>query len=124
MTNTRTRRSDSSRDTRARFWGEHIERCEASGKSIAAYCRSNSLSAPSYYWWKRELKRLAPVSPAPPAAAFAEVHAVPSTVLPPRDDVSAAVEIVLDRGRVARVRPGFDAATLARVLDVLEGRSW
>jgi hypothetical protein len=34
--------------------------------------------------------------------------------------IMADIEVVLPRGVFLRVRPGFDAKTLARVIDVLE----
>jgi transposase len=114
MANTRTRQSQSPRVQRAQFWREHIHSCEASGQSIAAYCRANGLSAPSFHWWKRKLN-----SSSPPSALFAEVH--PESL--PSGGEDAAIEILVASGRMARVRPGFDAATLARVLAVLEARS-
>ena len=103
----------SPRATRAAFWHEHLLRCDASGQSVAAYCRANGLSAPSFHWWKRKRN-----SSSPPNALFAEVTAG----LLPSSGEDAAVEILLASGRVARVRPGFDAETLARVLAVLEER--
>ena len=112
MAKFRSQRPQSSPPSRADFWREHLLRCDASGQSAAAYCRDNGLSAPSFHWWKHKLN-----SSCPPPILFAEV-AVES--LPSRED--AAVEILLTSGRVARVRPGFDAPTLARVLAVLEER--
>mgnify|MGYP000889823862 FL=1 len=105
--------SHSPRASRVAFWHEHLLRCDASGQSIAAYCRANGLSTPSFHWWKRKLK-----PSCTPPALFAEV----TCALAPSGDGAAAVEILLASGRVARVRPGFDAETLARVLAVLEDR--
>jgi len=103
--------------SRADYWRERIRACEASGLSAARFCRERSLSVSGYHWWKRELKRremtVRPgVTPVPP---FAEVH-----VTPPRSVETVAIEVVLPGERRVRVYPGFDEATLARVLAVVE----
>jgi hypothetical protein len=50
-------------------------------------------------------------------AAFVPVQVVADAV----PDRASAPEVVLTDGRVVRVAPGFDAATLQRLLSVLEG---
>ena len=111
---------DEARGNRAGYWRGHIRACESSGLSIVGYCRREGLSASGYHWWKRRLKvhKESGVSGTMSvAAAFAEV-----AVVPPEADVRAALEVVVRGGRVIRIGPGFDAETLARVLDVLEVR--
>ena len=95
--------------SRAEFWGKHLAAREVSGVSIAQYCRDHGLSYGSYQWWKRELKRRKiPV-------VFAEVR-VPHAA----NAVDGAIEVLIGGSRIVRIRSGFDEATLARVLAVVE----
>lgn len=95
--------------SRSEFWGKHIAAREASGVSIAQYCRDHELSCASYHWWKGELKRRKI------SVVFAEVR-MPLA----GGAVDGAIEVVMGGSRVVRVRSGFDEATLARVLFVVE----
>jgi hypothetical protein len=68
------------------------------------------LTEPSFYAWRRELERREREAPA----------LVPVCVLAEEEPASQGpVEIVLREGPTVRVSPGFDAATLRRVLAVL-----
>ena len=101
---------------RAGYWREEIGRCEGSGESIAGYCRKRGLSVSTYHWWKGELRRRG--GAASGRGLFAEVT-LGSRVAAER----AALEVVLANGRGVRVHPGFDGATLAAVVRLLEGLS-
>ena len=95
--------------SRAEFWGKHIAAREGSGVTIAQYCRDHGISCASFQWWKSELKRRKiPV-------VFAEVRMPLATNV-----VEGAIEVVVGGNRVVRVHSGFDEATLARVLAVVE----
>lgn len=132
MSKTTQSRMSQGRSKRVAFWRGHIARCESLGVSIAAYCRERELSAASYHWWKRTLeKRDARVavasggmSPMPSVTdaplPFAEVTVVARGGLPAGEE-GAVIEVTLAGGRRVGVRPGFDAATLAQVLRVVEG---
>lgn len=95
--------------SRSEFWGKHIAAREASGVSIAQYCRDHELSCASYHWWRGELKRRKI------SVVFAEVR-MPLA----GGAVDGAIEVVLGGSRIVRVHSGFDEATLARVLAVVE----
>ena len=92
-------------------WREHVRDWRASGLSVRAFCERRGLAEPSFYAWRRKLARHADRPP-----AFVAVRLVADEA-PAR---GAALEIVLARGRTVRVAPGFDAATLRRLLAVLE----
>jgi hypothetical protein len=69
------------------------------------------LSEPSFYSWRRRFqRRLAERS------AFVAVNVAGND----RPAQAGVLELVLGNGRVVRVEPGFDAATLRRLLAVLE----
>ena len=99
-----------------RFWRQAIRRWRKSGLSARAFCVDNGLSQPSLYAWQRILaQRDAQTVP------FAKVHVLAdetSSPLPP--PTGAAFELVLANRRLLRIGTGFDAATLRRLLPLLE----
>jgi hypothetical protein len=96
-------------------WRRWILQWHKSGLSVRAFCALNDLSQPSFYAWRREIKRRDDAS-----STFVPVRIVPD-VVPEFDPVSASrFEVVLTCGRSLRVAPGFDAATLRLLLAVLE----
>ena len=127
---TESGKSQGRRDREA-FWRGHIERCESLGVTIAGYCRQQHIAAASYHWWKRELVKRGDhrasardgVSSVPcgtsPTLPFAEMRVV-SPGASAADEATPAIEVALAGGRRVGVRPGFDAATLAQVLRVVE----
>ncbi len=95
-------------------WRRRIERWQASGLTVSAFCTRHGLAQPSFYAWRRELQRRAAEQP-----AFVPVCVVGED----RPDRGGGVDVVLPKGRTVRVGPGFDAATLRQVLAVLEEES-
>jgi transposase-like protein len=114
------------------FWRRVLRQWRRSGQSVRAFCDEHGLSQPSFYAWRRciaERDQEARRMPHPQAhteaaadgrvaaqAIFVPLRVVPNTSAP----VAAALEVVLVQGRVLRVAPGFDAATLRQLLAVLE----
>jgi hypothetical protein len=71
------------------------------------------LAIPSFYAWRRRLQQRAADTPAVvPVQVVADATPAPAQ--------GSALEVVLADGRAVRVAPGFDAATLRRLLAVLE----
>ena len=101
-------------EQKERQWQRRIEQWRASGLSVRAFCARHDLATASFYNWRRVLQRRAAEEP----AAFVPVQVVADAV----PTQSGALEVVLTDGRAVRVAPGFDAATLRQLLDVLEGR--
>jgi transposase-like protein len=106
------------------FWRQQVRQWRRSGLSIRGFCRQHGLAEASFYAWRRTLAERVPLAqrrPRPQPAngtadqppAFVPVQVVPA---PP----AAPLEIVLGPGRVVRVPPGFDAATLRQLLATLE----
>ena len=94
-------------------WIERVRRCERSGLDVAEFARREGIKAKQLSWWRWRLRS----SDEPAMAAepeFLPVRIVTST--PPSS--STPIEIVLPSGRLVRVRPGFDPATLERVLAI------
>jgi transposase-like protein len=93
-----------------------VRRWHRSGLSVRAFCEEHGVSEPSFFAWRRRLKE----------RDAEAIHFVPVQVVPERASApagvqaSAGLELVLDGVRVLRIGPGFDAATLQRLLRVLE----
>ena len=116
-----------------RKWRQIIERQQASGLSIAAFCRSNRVPASSFFAWKRRLAASAAGdSAALPAQAPATVPAAaPASCFPgfveaniPRPSSTAGtIQVRLRGGRRLLLGRGFDRDLLAEVVAFFEGRS-
>lgn len=114
-------------------WAKRIERWKDSGLTAKEFAAEVGISASSLSWWKWRLASKAKAadeklttsrpSPARSAAITKAPSLTPLTFIemtaPPP---ATPLEIVLPSAIVVRVRPGFDGATLGRVLDVLERR--
>jgi hypothetical protein len=110
--------------TKEKYWRRILAQWQRTGWTGRAFCAHHGLSEASFYAWRREIARrdLQPPPPAqhlrPPAAtpalpAFVQITPAPQTL-------PSAIEIVLGPERCLRVRPGFDAALLRQLLQVLE----
>lgn len=106
------------------WWRERIERWECSGQSIAAFCRENGIGEKRFYRWRKRLSkevvqtdshRLVPVQVKAPSSVGESVIRSAGAF--------AGVEIVAPSGYRLRLDRGFDSATLANALSVLEGGS-
>ncbi len=95
-------------------WAERVERWERSGLSAEKFARREGYKPKQLYWWRWKLRADGPSrsSPSGEAPSFLPVHVVTdaSPIAP------EPIEIALPKGRVVRVRPGSDPATLERVL--------
>jgi hypothetical protein len=117
------------RETRER-WAERVAEWKASGKSIREFAGVAGLNARSLAWWRWELdgakrkgdsrkargtrrRRPSRKTTTPSALTFVEMTAAAS---------DASLELVLPSAVRIRVGPGFDAATLGRLMAVLESR--
>ncbi|XXY47506.1 IS66 family insertion sequence element accessory protein TnpB [Sorangium sp. So ce269] len=94
-------------------WVERVERWERSGLSAEKFARREGYKPKQLYWWRWKLRADGPSpSSLTEAPRFLPVH-----VMTDASPVAAEpIEIALPNGRVVRVRPGFDPATLERVL--------
>jgi transposase-like protein len=95
-------------------WRQLIQQWRSSGLTVRAFCARHHLAEPSFYAWRRELQQ----------RDADQVAFVPVRVLDPEAPAAAAgIDLLLPGQRTVRVAPGFDSATLRRLLAVLEQAS-
>jgi len=112
-----TTRAPQSRSPLEAAWRDRITWWKASGLNVRDFCRSERLSEPSFYSWRRTLaERDADAADAADAPAFVPLH-VRAGLAPP------VLELVLRSGHVLRVPHGFDPDQLRRVVAALEATS-
>jgi transposase-like protein len=103
------------------FWRGLLLRWQASKLSVRAFCDEHEVSEQSFYAWRRTIaerdrqagatgRRINPVDNLPTFVALTVASPLPSPML----------EVVSASGRVIRVPPAFDAATLRRLLTLVE----
>ena len=98
-------------ELKERHWRQHIRDWQDSGLRISAFCARRGLSQQSFYAWRHELQRRDSEK-----ALFVPIRLQ-------NDDPAAAsqtLEVLLAGSRRIRVPAGFDAATLRKLLAVLE----
>src|ERR1700735_4149234 len=84
---------------------------ERSGKSVSSFAADHGLDPQRVYLWRRRLGGAEPTT-------FQEI-VVRQAGSPPLAPHDAPFEVALMSGDVVRVPPAFDAAALARLLEVL-----
>lgn len=105
-------------DSRVCFWQAHVQALAASGLSRRAYCLRHQLSYHSLTYWVRKFRQT-PGTAAPPT--LVEVPVLASSLVhrsgPP-------FRLHLGDGRLLEIDADFDAASLGRLLGVLEQGCW
>ena len=108
-------------------WAKRVERWKESGLTAREFASEVGINAQSLSWWSWRLRsgskkrpRVRRRAPATTAAkpAVSPLTFVEMTAAVERD----ALEVVVASGVRICVRPEFDAATLTRLLDVLDAR--
>jgi transposase-like protein len=105
-------------------WTARVAQLKESGLSVARFAAQIGVNAKTLAWWRAELARSGQQSRAVRASGSSrQVTIAPLNFIEmtARADLGP-VELVLPSGVFVRVRAGFDSATLARVLDVMESR--
>ncbi len=99
------------REQKRRFWQGHLEKWQASGCSQVEYCRRNDLRENQLSYWKKKIvPEKNPCLVELPIGQF--VSAAPRSPLSP-------IYVVIDQTYRIEVHKGFDADTLAQVVEVL-----
>jgi hypothetical protein len=103
-------------------WQAEVEAWRTSGKPLSVWVRERNLSRDALEYWKRRIpaQRRARL-PAKPNRPLTLIPLQP--VLPAAVD-TAPIELIAESRPGLRIRlaAGFDAASLARLLDLLESR--
>jgi hypothetical protein len=95
------------------FWRRMLQRWRQSGLSVRDFCARHALAQPNFYAWRRTLVQRDAEVQFVPVRLAAEATATTT-------NGGAALELLLDGRRLLRIGPGFDAATLKRLLALLE----
>jgi hypothetical protein len=121
-------RTPEAKARREAHWREVLERWRRSGLPKTEFSRRERISPDVLAWWQAQIHkrdqarwRRAPGARPRPGGAPEQPAFVPVRLLQPPPPPSSAALEVLASGRVVRVRPGFDAETLGRLLATLEG---
>jgi len=99
------------------YWQGVIDSWRVSGLGEIEFCRRHAISVTKFKWWRKRVKGREPEHP---AAGFVPLHVRREAGNPA---VKPGIEVVTAGGLVIRVHPGFDADTLARVVEVVEAVS-
>jgi hypothetical protein len=98
------RRRDSDRE---QYWRVTLARWRASGLSIRAFCRRQSLTESAFHFWRRELRLREPTAAGPTPAvrspAFVSVSVIPTATV--------AVEVRCPSGHVVTLA-AYDVSSL------------
>ena len=113
------RRSEQDRG-KERFWRRVLRQWRRSALSIREFCAAHGLAEPSFYAWRRTIAERDQEARRQPNRRRRRAASAPPIFVPVRVAAAVALEVELGSGRVVRVPPGFDAATLRQLLAVLE----
>lgn len=94
--------------TRDEYWRERIAAQQRSGLSVQQFCKEQGLNNPSFYYWRKRLRRQTPVR-------FALIE---TGVAPPARS-EHCLELVLPAGERLRIGASVNAAVLRTVLEAL-----
>ena len=100
-------------------WVRQVRQQQASGLSVAAFCRRQGLAQATFYAWRKRLGRAGP----PAAAASGAGSFVELKLAQEPQRGASALTLLLAGGRGVRVRRGFDPALLRELLAALEAQA-
>jgi transposase len=100
-------------------WTQRIRRWQASGLTAREFAEREGLREQSLAWWKWKLGSAVSESAVSASTTFLPVRVVDISPVPV--PAAEAFEVALPNGRVVRVPPSFDDATLERLLAIVAG---
>ena len=107
---------DSSTETdQSQFWQMAIDAWQSSGLSVRQFCKQEGLSEPSFYMWRKRLKKSS--DPKPDHRTDCSLEPFIQVSLPTAS--SPVMEFVLSSGHTLRIPGGVDQPTLTTVLSAL-----
>jgi transposase-like protein len=99
-------------------WQSLFSEQEASGESVAGFCRARGVRESLFYYWKKRLREAA-------RPQFVEVQVAKPQLRPKhsRCALESRIEVRLSNGRSLIVPPEFDASHLRALMAVVESES-
>jgi len=105
-------------------WRLLLSQWRQSGLTVRDFCAQHGVQEASFYAWRRQLaqrdRQRRRTIGSPPRPAGAAASAFVELAIATDASTPAAIELVVAGGRLLRVRPGFDAELLRRLVRVLE----
>jgi transposase len=97
-------------------WAEWVKQWATSGLDAAAFAKREHINAKRLVWWRWKLRSSAALHRPPDSVQFLPVRVVETATA--MTNSAVPLEIALPNGLLVRIPPGFDPATLARVLSI------
>lgn len=97
-------------ETKPKYWSKLIAEQEAGGQKVRPFCRERGIGEPSFYYWRKRLRKSETVR-------FALLETRPADT----GSTAPALELVLRNGERLRIGNEVDAATLRMVLEAVRG---
>ena len=101
-------------------WLELIRRWQRSQLTVREYCQRHHVSEASFFSWRRILRRRGLLDEPMPSKNAADAPAFVKVTTLDAEPTVSPIELVLNQGRLLRVRPGFDADMLLELVRLLE----
>jgi transposase-like protein len=96
-------------ENKPKYWTKLIAEQEAGGQKVRPFCREHGIGEPSFYYWRKRLRRSDTVQ-------FALLEPVPVADTSP---TACGLELLLRNGERLRISNRADAATLRMVLEAV-----
>jgi transposase-like protein len=97
-------------ETKAKYWSKLIAEQEASGQKVRPFCRERGITEPSFYYWRKRLRKSGTVR-------FALLATTPADT----GGKASILELVWRNGERLRIGNEVEAATLRMVLEAVRG---
>jgi hypothetical protein len=122
-------RTPEAKAKREAHWRQVLDRWRTSALPKTAFARQEGISPDVLGWWHAEIRRrdrlrrrVPRAVPRRRSATTRRPSFVPVRVIEPTSPPAPAALEILAGGHTVRIRPGFDAETLKRLVAVLEDR--
>jgi len=96
----------STKNSKEKFWEDHVHKFRQSGWSRRQYCKSEKLSYWTFRDWQKKIEK----------TADEKMVKIPWRVRPQKNDQQSSIEIVVGKKLTVRIAPGFDGELLRDLL--------